>query len=127
MRQDRRLRIGNGCKGASTGTLTKLLHFFVFTLDGIIARACTSITLWLCLASVVTARSSTRLPIHRLAHAIESLLQRLTGRFDAADVVGGKGSANIGDLGLQFALLLRGELIAQFGETLLGTIGRAIG
>src|SRR3954470_20546020 len=129
MRQDRRLRIQEtGVRGPALAPLHKLLHFFVFTLNGVVASTSTSFTLWLRSSGIVATRgSSTLLLIHRLAHAKEGLLQRLTCRFDAADIVGGKGRTNISDLRLQFALLLRGELIAQFGEALLGAVSCAIG
>src|SRR5205807_2037665 len=108
--------------------LLRLLHFFIFALDSIVASsgASTAFRLWAS-AEVLTRSSAGSLTIHRFAHAIEGLFKLFAGRFDATDIIGGKCCTHVGNLGLQFALLLRGDLVAHLGEALLGAIGRAIG
>src|SRR5450755_609577 len=107
-----------------------MLHFFVFALDGVVAAATTTLlgTALSAAFEVRSGRTSGRaLSVDLFTDLVEGLLKRLTRLFDARNVIGREGRTYIGDLCLQLALLLRGDAIAEFGDALLGTVGRAIG
>src|SRR5579884_3703806 len=105
-----------------------LLHFFVFAFDGVVGGG-TLVGGGAGVRAVIgsCARSGTRAAIDGFADFVEGLLQGFAGRFDALHVIGGEGGAHVGDLRFQFALLVRGNLVAQVGEALFGAIGGAIG
>src|SRR5262249_41661173 len=74
-----------------------------------------------------TARPGARRRVYLLADLVHGLLQRILGGPDARDIVGGQGRAHIGDLGLDIALHVARDLIAQITQRLLCRVGGAVG
>ncbi len=76
-----RARTGNAPVWCGHSSLTASLHFFVFTLDGVIVRASLTLTLirprLRAIAEVSTGSATRRLTVDRLAGFVESLLKRL--------------------------------------------------
>src|SRR5260370_18774917 len=106
---------------------TWLLHFFVFAFNRVISRAGAATGGFLLRCAVFSPRRGTSLLVDLRGDLVEGLLQTFTSRLDAGCILGSERRANVGNFGLQLALLVASELVAQLSDALLRAIGRAIG